>query len=75
MSWDEFRERREQLRAWQFEWSQALWERIEWLSRDKNGRHRDARELARQAWADCAVQHAALRTRLDEHREELARCA
>ncbi len=68
-----FRERRELLLALQYDWSQALWARIELRSLEggKNSKLTDAAELARSAWADCAARHPVLRRLLDEHREEL----
>jgi hypothetical protein len=69
-----FATRRELLLALQYDWSQALWARIELLSLDaqKYSKLTDAGDLARAAWADCAARHPVLRRLLDEHRDELA---
>ena len=72
MGSDEDRARLEGLRASQYAWSRALWERIEFLLRDGS---RDPSAVARQAWAECAARHPALRRMLDEHRDELTRAA
>jgi hypothetical protein len=71
-----FSSRRELLLALQYDWSQALWARIEVLSLDGNKRRRrvkliDAGELARAAWSACATQHPVLRRLLDTYRDEL----
>jgi hypothetical protein len=68
-----FADRHELLLALQYDWSQALWARIELLSLDcgRSGALTDADELARTAWAECAAKHPALRRLLDEHRDEL----
>jgi hypothetical protein len=69
----EFSDRRELLLALQYDWSQALWARIELLSLDggKNSRLTDAGDLGRTAWADCAAKHPVLRRLLDTYRDEL----
>jgi hypothetical protein len=64
-----FRDRRELLLALQYDWSQALWARIELLSLD--GGPRDAGDLAKRAWSECSAKHPVLRRLLDEHRAEL----
>jgi hypothetical protein len=64
-----FADRRELLLALQYDWSQALWARIELLC--SNGRPVDANEVARTAWVQCAAMHPVLRRLLDEHRAEL----
>jgi hypothetical protein len=71
-----FSNRRELLLALQYDWSQALWARIELLSLDGNKKRRnaqlvDAGELARTAWSACAAQHPVLRRLLDTYRDEL----
>jgi hypothetical protein len=64
-----FADRQELLLALQYDWSQALWARIELLSLDtKLG---DASALAQAAWAQCAEQHPVLRRLLDAHQAEL----
>jgi hypothetical protein len=69
-----FRDRRELVLALQYDWTQALWARIELLSLD-NGRESaglaDARYLAERAWADCTATHPVLRRLLDDYRDEL----
>ncbi len=69
-----FRDRRELVLALQYDWTQALWGRIELLSLD-NGRASaglaDARDLAERAWADCTAKHPVLRRLLDDYRDEL----
>jgi hypothetical protein len=68
----EFRSRRELLLALQYDWTQALWARIDLLSLDsRNGALLDARKLAEQAYDDCARRYPALRRLLDECRDEL----
>jgi hypothetical protein len=69
-----FGSRRELLLALQYDWSQALWARVELLSLEvrKYAKLSDAGELARAAWAECAARHPVLRRLLDEHRDELA---
>jgi hypothetical protein len=64
-----FADRRELLLALQYDWSQALWARVELLSLD--ARLSDASELAQTAWLQCAAKHPVLRRLLDEHRDEL----
>jgi hypothetical protein len=71
-----FKDRRELVLALQYQWSLALWARIELLSLDpRNARRRaprlDAGQLARVAWAETALRHPVLRRLLDTHREEL----
>jgi hypothetical protein len=71
-----FASRRELLLALQYDWSQALWARIELLSLDGNKKRRnakltDAGELARTAWHDCSAKHPVLRRLLDTYRDEL----
>jgi hypothetical protein len=65
-----FRDRRELVLALQYDWSQALWARIELLSLDGTGLV-DARNLAQTAWSDCAARHPVLRRLLDDYRDEL----
>jgi hypothetical protein len=71
-----FGTRRELLLALQYDWSQALWARIELLSLDggsarRSARLTDAGELARTAWGQCAARHPVLRRLLDTYRDEL----
>ena len=67
-----FADPHELLLALQYDWSQALWARIELLSLDgRSGALTDADELVRTAWADCTGKHPVLRRLLDEHRDEL----
>jgi hypothetical protein len=70
-----FRDRRELLLALQYDWSQALWARIELLSLDgskrRNSRLADAGEIAQAAWTDCSAMHPVLRRLLDAYRDEL----
>jgi hypothetical protein len=71
---ENFRDRRELLLALQYDWSQALWARIELLSLDgghKGSKLSDAGELARAAWTDCSAKHPVLRRLLDTFRDEL----
>jgi hypothetical protein len=70
----EFRDRRELLLALQYDWSQALWARIELLSLEHGRRNcalTDADDLAGRAWADSAARHPVLRRLLDTYRDEL----
>jgi hypothetical protein len=64
-----FADRTELLLALQYDWSQALWARIELLSLD--ARLTDADELAQTAWLHCTAQHPVLRRLLDTYRDEL----
>lgn len=64
-----FVDRRALLLALQYDWSQALWARVELLS--LNNALTDASELAQTAWLQCAAKHPVLRRLLDEHRDEL----
>jgi hypothetical protein len=69
-----FRDRRELVLALQYDWSQALWARIELLSLDDGRRGSkliDAGELARTAYADCAARQPVLRRLLDTYRDEI----
>jgi hypothetical protein len=71
-----FKDRRELVLALQYQWSLALWARIELLSLDPRNARRgaprlDAGQLARVAWAETALRHPVLRGLLDAHREEL----
>jgi hypothetical protein len=71
---EQFADRQELLLALQYDWSQALWARIELLSLDGGKRSpklADAGELARTAWNDCAAKHPTLRRLLDVYRDEL----
>ena len=62
-----FRDRRELVLALQYDWSQALWARIELLCQDGT----PAAEVASTAWAHCAARHPVLRRLLDTYRHEL----
>jgi hypothetical protein len=62
-----FRDRRELLLALQYEWSRALWARIELLSQDGT----PAAEVASTAWSYCAARQPVLRRLLDTYRHEL----
>jgi hypothetical protein len=67
-----FADRRQLLLALQYDWSQALWARIEVLSLAARGPAlSDARELGRQAWQQCAAANPVLRRLLDDGREQL----
>lgn len=67
-----FRTRRELLLALQYDWSQALWARIEvHCSKAKSRQLTGASDLARMAWAECAAMYPVLRRLLDQHRDEL----
>jgi hypothetical protein len=66
-----FSDRSELLLALQYDWSQALWARIELLSLDSTVT--DAGALAQAAWSQCAQRHPVLRRLLDDHRAELGR--
>ena len=69
-----FKDRRDLVLALQYEWSQALWARIELLSLDNSRESAglaDARYLAQRAWADCTARHPVLRRLLDDYRDEL----
>ena len=68
-----FADPRELVLALQYDWSQALWARIELLSLEggRSGALTDADELARTAWAECTAKHPVLRRLLDEHRDQL----
>jgi len=72
----QFADRHELLMALQYDWSQALWARIDLLSLDggrRKGRLSDAGELARTAWEECAAKHPVLRRLLDTFRADLGR--
>jgi hypothetical protein len=64
-----FADRQELLLALQYDWSQALWARIELLSLDS--KLSDASALAQAAWTQCAQQHPVLRRLLDAHQVDL----
>jgi hypothetical protein len=69
-----FRDRRELLFALHYDWSQALWARIESLALETAHEKRslsDARALGERAWSECAARHPVLRRLLDEHSAEL----
>jgi hypothetical protein len=68
-----FRDRRELVLALQYDWSQALWARIELLSLDgrRASRLADAAALARRATADCTAKYPVLRRLLDTYRDEI----
>jgi hypothetical protein len=71
----EFRDRHELLLALQYDWSQALWARIELLSLDGGRTHSplaDAADLGQAAWAVCSARYPVLRRLLDAYRDELA---
>ncbi|HEV7203969.1 MAG TPA: hypothetical protein VGN18_05125 [Jatrophihabitans sp.] len=70
-----FSSRRELMLALQYDWSQALWARIELLSLDPRSAPKDAAQLARTAWVDTARRHPVLRRLLDEHRDDLGLAA
>jgi hypothetical protein len=68
----EFADRQQLLLALQYDWSQALWARIELLSLAARGPAlTDARELGRQAWRETAAANPVLRRLLDEGQAEL----
>ena len=69
-----FADRSDLVLALQYQWSQALWSRIELLSLDIR-RPSDATELARQAWTHCASANPVLRRLLDAHLSECGRSA
>ncbi len=62
-----FRDRRELLLALQYEWSRALWARIEVLCHDGT----PAAAVASTAWSYCAGRQPVLRRLLDTYRHEL----
>jgi len=67
-----FADRRELVLALQYDWTQALWARIELLSvASDRGGLTDAQDLARVAWTDCAVAYPVLRRLLDCYLDEL----
>jgi hypothetical protein len=70
---EHFADRRQLVLALQYDWTQALWARIELLSLDggRKGRFLEAKELAAKAWADCAARHPVLRRLLDTYRDEI----
>ena len=68
----QFASRRELLLALQYDWTQALWARIDLLSLEsRDGALLDARKLAERAYAECAERHPVLRRLLDACRDEL----
>jgi hypothetical protein len=67
-----FGDRSDLVLALQYRWSQALWSRIELLSTNIR-QPSDAEALARQAWSQCAAEHATLRRLLDAHLGECGR--
>jgi hypothetical protein len=68
----QFGSRRELLLALQYEWTQALWARIDLLSLEsRDGALQDARRLGERAYAECAERHPVLRSLLDGCRDEL----
>jgi len=68
----QFGSRRELLLALQYDWTQALWARIDLLSLEsRDGALLDARKLGEQAYAECTQQHPVLRRLLDTCRDEL----
>jgi hypothetical protein len=71
-----FATRREFMLALQYDWSQALWARIELLSLEANkGGLSDAGQLAQRAWDACAAANPVLRRVLDDVRAELGPAA
>jgi hypothetical protein len=67
-----FQSRHELLLALQYDWSQALWSRIELLSLESRGPAlTDAREIAKQAWEQGASANPVLRRLLDGAKDEL----
>ena len=67
-----FRDRHQLVLALQYDWSQALWARIELLALDSQGTGlTDAAQLAQRAWQQCAATHPVLRRLLDLCRAEL----
>ena len=67
-----FADRSDLLLALQYQWSQALWSRIELLSLEVR-RPSDAAALARMAWVQCAQANPSLRRLLDAHLDECGR--
>jgi hypothetical protein len=67
-----FADRSDLILALQYQWSQALWSRIELVSLDIR-RPSDASALARVAWAQCAAANPVLRRLLDAHLSECGR--
>jgi hypothetical protein len=68
----QFGSRRELLLALQYEWTQALWARIDLLSLEsRDGALLDARKLGERAYAESAQRHPVLRALLDACRHEL----
>jgi hypothetical protein len=67
-----FGDRSDVILALQYQWSQALWSRIELLSAQVR-QPSDATALARQAWAQCATANPTLRRLLDTHLDECGR--
>ena len=67
-----FGDRSDLILALQYQWSQALWGRIELLSSEVR-RPSDAAALAQQAWAECAAANPTLRRLLDAHLDECGR--
>ena len=67
-----FKNRHELVLALQYDWSRALWSRIELLSLQSRGPVlADAQDLARQAWDQAAAANPVLRRLLDGVRDEL----
>jgi hypothetical protein len=72
-----FADRRELVLALQDDWSQALWARVQVLSRAPGARTRrglpltGAGDLAHRAWAECTARHPVLRRLLDTCRDDL----
>jgi hypothetical protein len=73
---EHFADRRSLVLALQYDWTQALWARIELLSLEsgRNGRFFAADELAEAAWTYCSGKHPVLRRLLDAYRDELGPC-
>lgn len=67
-----FPDRSDVILALQYQWSQALWSRIELLSMDVR-QPSDAATLARLAWGQCALANPTLRRLLDAHLGECGR--
>lgn len=67
-----FTDRCDLVLALQYQWSQALWSRIELISLDIRT-PADASQLAREAWAQCAAANPVLRRLLDEQLEAAGR--
>ena len=69
-----FADRSDLILALQYQWSLALWGRIELLSLDVH-RPADASTLASAAWSQCAAANPVLRRLLDAHLSECGRSA